>query len=221
MTCPWTDEECGKKRREGVWREVWVDSISFHSRFSRSHSWTAVGRVRGVAIWRCAFDALLILVTVCLHCFLSLPKKNAMASIRYCVWFDNTLGNDAVGALKQPFKMYITFSIGFMRYILTDGKWFGSFAHLCLFSLHKVHISLSQVKAEGHAKDCSYTWFIRLTVHYLWCVPGHWSFSFVHWKDVKNACYKTGLRRQCKPLWKWVKMGTFPMLHCCIMFNGD
>lgn len=47
--------------------------------------------------------------------------------------------------------MHITFSIGFIRYILTDGKWLRSFAHLCLLSLHKVHIPLPQVELEEHA----------------------------------------------------------------------
>lgn len=51
--------------------------------------------------------------------------------------------------MNQSFKLDLAFSIGFILYFL---KWFGSFAHLCLFSLHKVHISLSQLKAEEHAR---------------------------------------------------------------------
>lgn len=77
-----------------------------------------------------------------------------MAAIRCCLWcgFCKLFGRVAIGAFKKPLKLYITFSIGFIRYILTDGKWLRSFAHLCLLSLHKVHIPLPQVKAEEHAR---------------------------------------------------------------------
>lgn len=61
---------------------------------------------------------------------------------------------------NQSVKLDLTLSIGFILYFLIDGKWFGSFAHLCLFSLHKVHISLPRLKAEEHAR-------IVLTPHLL------------------------------------------------------
>lgn len=49
-------------------------------------------------------------------------------------------------------KLDLTFSIGFILYFLIDEKSFGIFAHLCLFSLHKVHISLPQTEAEEQTR---------------------------------------------------------------------
>lgn len=73
-------------------------------------------------------------------------KHHCIHKMLPLVWILQTLWT------KKSFKLYITFSIGFIRYILTDGKWLRSFAHLCLLSLHKVHIPLPQVKAEEHAR---------------------------------------------------------------------
>lgn len=73
--------------------------------------------------------------------------------------FSTIYGHGAIGASKQSVKLDLTFSIGFILYFLIDGEWFGSFAHLCLFSLHKVHISLP-LEAEKHAR-------IVLTPHLL------------------------------------------------------
>lgn len=56
--------------------------------------------------------------------------------------FHQHFGHWPIGAFNQSYLLDLTFSIGFILY-LSDGKWFGSFARLCLFSLHKVHCSLS------------------------------------------------------------------------------
>lgn len=125
-------------------------------------SWSIIGRVRGVAIWRCAYDQFFIPINVGLHCFLSKLKYLCILRIQglVCDGFRHYFGHGAIGASNQSVKLDLTFSIGFILYFLTDGKWFGSFAHLCLFSLHKVHISLPRLKAEEHAR-------IVLTPHLL------------------------------------------------------
>lgn len=115
-----------------------------------------------MAIWKCAYDQFFILINVCLHCFLSKPKYLCIFRIQslVCDGFRHYFGHGAIGASNQSVKLDLIFSIGFILYFLIDGKWFGSFAHLCLFSLHKVHISLPQLKAEEHAR-------IVLTPHLL------------------------------------------------------
>lgn len=115
-----------------------------------------------MAIWRCAYDQFFIPINVCLHCFLSKLKYLCIHRIQclVCDGFCHYFGHGITGALNQSVKLDLTFSIGFILYFLIDGKWFGSFAHLCLFSLHKVHISLSRLKAEEHAR-------IVLTPHLL------------------------------------------------------
>lgn len=77
-----------------------------------------------------------------------------------CDRFRHHFRHGAIIAANQSVKLDLTFSIGFILYFLIDGKRFGSFAHLCLFSLHKVHISLPRLKADEHAR-------IVLTPHLL------------------------------------------------------
>lgn len=125
-------------------------------------SWTIIGRVIGVVIWSCAYDQFFIPVNVFLHCFLSKIKYLCILRIQSLIRdrFHHNFGRGAIGASYQSVKLDLTFSIGFILYFLIDGKWFGSFAHLCLFSLHKVHISLPRLKADEHAR-------IVLTPHLL------------------------------------------------------
>lgn len=158
-----------------------------------------------------------ILRTVCLHCFLSKLKYLCILRIQRLVWILPTFWTWGNWCFESIFQ---TGPHIFNRVHTILPDWWEMVWKLCsslpLFIAQSTHFFIS-TESRRACEDCSYTWFIRSIVHYLWCVPGDRSFSFVHWKDVKNACYKIRLRRQCKPLKEMSQNGsTFPVLHCTL-----
>lgn len=145
MTCLRTDEESEKKRRYSFWKTSLKGFC--HSRFTHTQEARRCGHLE-TCLW-----SVLCTCFLCLHCFLSKTKYLCIIRIHHLVrgGFHQHFGHWPTGAFNQSYLLDLTFSIGFILY-LSDGKWFGSFAHLCLFSLHKVHYSLSWLKAEEHAR---------------------------------------------------------------------
>lgn len=143
-------------------KSEWIPPLPTVDWWTNNISRAIIGRVRGVDIWRCAYDQFFIPINVCLHCFLSKLKYLCIFRMQslVCDWFGHYIGHGAIGASNQSVKLDLAFSIGFILYFLIYEKRFWSFAHLCLFSLHKVHFSLPQIKAGEHAR-------IVLTPHFL------------------------------------------------------
>lgn len=115
-----------------------------------------LGTIRGVNIWRRAYAQFFIPINVCLHCFLSKLKPLFISTKQHvvCAGLCHYFGHGAICASNQ-FNSGQTGPHIFNRVhtiLPFDGNRFGSFAHLCLFSLHKVHISLPQLKAKEHAR---------------------------------------------------------------------
>lgn len=127
-----------------------------------------IGSVRGVAIWRCAYDKFFIPVNVCLHCFLSKIKYLCILRIQsmvlVCEGFHHYFGHGAIGALNQSVKLDLIFSIGFILYFLKM-VW-KLCSSLPLFIAQSTHF-LTSTESRKACKDCSYTSFIRNIVHSL------------------------------------------------------
>lgn len=124
---------------------------------SWSNSWAIIGRVRGVDIWRCAYDQFFILINVCLHCFLSKLKDLCiLKSLVQCIL-----------PLLETGQLDLVSQTGldiFNRVHTVLPDWWEKLWNLCpslpLFTAQSSHF-LPSNGSRSARKDCSHTSLIR------------------------------------------------------------